>query len=542
MPSTPTTKSQVQAYKFVLRRMESALVRKDPILLHDPMSGHLRAVTGGIALAVVIGLAFLAVGFFNPKSGAGDSGIVRSSQSGAVYVIGQNPRRLIPMLNVASARLLILAQNPNSNGDQLKVNEADEGQLADISRDRLTGIVGAPDWLPDAEHRAAAKWQVCDAPDPDKPQHYLTSVLVDAGTNGELGEKDIIPVKAAGTNDLYLIYRVGKPDSRPDHARVVRSKIDTGQILDNSDEALRRVYNVIPSLAGQEPREISKATLSAIPEARAFAAPVIDGMGERTTGTALVGDIGTTTEFNGPPKTWVVLKNGKQEVTPMVAKMIKYLGNKGKQLPGDVPSADLERVGIASTGKLENLNDYPSIDAVYLSPSNANRAVCFQWSGEGKEVSTVSLGERLPIDNDDKGQPMRPVQLIGADGEKDNLDGMFMKPGRGGVVHAANSEADFKSGAIFLVSDRGVAYGVRDAKVAKGLGLGETNDFGAAPTSILRLLPRGPGLNPDDARRTYDTPRLADCVTIVDGDKKPAVCDRLSKPLPLPSTAAASGN
>ncbi len=30
MPSTPTTKSQVQAYRFVLRRMQSALVRKDP--------------------------------------------------------------------------------------------------------------------------------------------------------------------------------------------------------------------------------------------------------------------------------------------------------------------------------------------------------------------------------------------------------------------------------------------------------------------------------------------------------------------------------
>ena len=36
MAATPTTKSQVQAYRFVLRRMEHALVRKDAVMLHDP--------------------------------------------------------------------------------------------------------------------------------------------------------------------------------------------------------------------------------------------------------------------------------------------------------------------------------------------------------------------------------------------------------------------------------------------------------------------------------------------------------------------------
>ncbi len=53
MSTSPTTKSQVQAYRFVLRRMESALVRKDAVMLHEPMRQHLRAMLVGLILAMV---------------------------------------------------------------------------------------------------------------------------------------------------------------------------------------------------------------------------------------------------------------------------------------------------------------------------------------------------------------------------------------------------------------------------------------------------------------------------------------------------------
>jgi hypothetical protein len=59
MSTNPTTKSQVQAYRFVLRRMESALVRKDPVMLHEPLRHHLRALLTGLLLA----LAALAASF-----------------------------------------------------------------------------------------------------------------------------------------------------------------------------------------------------------------------------------------------------------------------------------------------------------------------------------------------------------------------------------------------------------------------------------------------------------------------------------------------
>ncbi|MGH3826721.1 MAG: type VII secretion protein EccB [Pseudonocardiaceae bacterium] len=62
MSTNPTTKSQVQAYRFVLRRMESALVRKDAVMLHEPMRQHLRAMALGLILAVVGLAAFFVLG------------------------------------------------------------------------------------------------------------------------------------------------------------------------------------------------------------------------------------------------------------------------------------------------------------------------------------------------------------------------------------------------------------------------------------------------------------------------------------------------
>ena len=121
MPSTPTTKSQVQAYRFVLRRMESALVRKDPVMLHDPMRSHKRATIVGAIIGVVGLVVFLLIGAAQARRRrCRTSGIVIAQQSGAVYVVSQSPKELIPVFNVASGRLLLAAaaqQRQNQSGD-----------------------------------------------------------------------------------------------------------------------------------------------------------------------------------------------------------------------------------------------------------------------------------------------------------------------------------------------------------------------------------------------------------------------------------------
>jgi hypothetical protein len=70
MSTEPTTTSQVQAYRFMLRRMESALVRQDAVMLHEPMRHHLRATAVGLLLAVVVLVALFVFGKIRPVDAA----------------------------------------------------------------------------------------------------------------------------------------------------------------------------------------------------------------------------------------------------------------------------------------------------------------------------------------------------------------------------------------------------------------------------------------------------------------------------------------
>lgn len=70
MPTDPTTTSQVQAYRFVLRRMESALVRKDAVMLHEPMRHHLRATAVGLLVAALLLVAFFVFNKVHPSGAA----------------------------------------------------------------------------------------------------------------------------------------------------------------------------------------------------------------------------------------------------------------------------------------------------------------------------------------------------------------------------------------------------------------------------------------------------------------------------------------
>src|ERR1700716_2217040 len=100
MPSTPTTKSQVQAYQFVLRRMQSALVRRDSVMLNDPMRTHSRATIVGFILGALGMIAFVVWGLLSPQPTVPDAGkIVIGEQSGTVYVVMGNPKKLYPTFN-----------------------------------------------------------------------------------------------------------------------------------------------------------------------------------------------------------------------------------------------------------------------------------------------------------------------------------------------------------------------------------------------------------------------------------------------------------
>src|SRR5699024_5074104 len=209
MPSNPTTKSQVHAYKFVLRRMQSALVRKDAVMLHDPMRTHSRATMVGVVLSALGVLGFIIFGMFKPAPEPPESGgIVIGESSGQVYVSTGDPQELVPTFNLASARLYLLAQQDSADdggeggatagsGD-IEAVEADvvpDDQLVDIPRRKPVGIPFGPTLLPDEDQRIAPLWAVCEYVDLDEDlresearRRAELNTTVVAGTS-ELGEE-----------------------------------------------------------------------------------------------------------------------------------------------------------------------------------------------------------------------------------------------------------------------------------------------------------------------------------------------------------------
>ncbi|MGM1059067.1 type VII secretion protein EccB [Saccharothrix sp. Mg75] len=525
MASTPTTKSQVQAYRFVLRRMQSALVRRDAVMLHDPMRTHSRATAVGVLLGVIGLLGFLIFGFFSPDPKVtDDTQIAISKETGQVYVVRTgSPRTLIPMTNLASARLLLLQQQQPDGGTEAQgggdaaagaVNQApqvaggepklvSEKALSKMPKGRLTGIPDGPDVLPAPADRIGPDWSVCDTltlddslNDPSATRKVTTTVLAGYSGGGQpLDGNQALLVRASTDNkQAYLIYKA-PVNSKVTSTSTVRAKVD----LDNP-----QVVTAL-SLSQKNPRVISSGLLNAIPEAKPLVAPEIAGRGQAVSyvqGENLkVGDVIEVARTGAPSVFYVALKDGLQEISKAAGDLIRATYAQGAK-PKPV---DIARINGAKTVKELDFDDYPTEVPETLEPNQNNRVVCLGWQAQNvgsankSQHTKVTIAPSLPIPSD-----VAPVSInqVGATGEV--VSQFAMAPGKAAVVRSATSTQDFASGPIHLITGRGVKYGVPDVVTAGALGLG-SDGFSPGPESILRLLPNGPQLNRNDAARSWDS-------------------------------------
>ncbi|WP_007024958.1 type VII secretion protein EccB [Saccharomonospora iraqiensis] len=511
MPSTPTSKSQVQAYRFVLRRMQSALVRKDAVMLHDPMSTHSRATIVGVVLGALGMVAFIVVGFFKPAPKPPDSGIVIGEQSGSVYVVMGNPKELVPTFNLASARLLLMARSQGEGGGAEAAQPAPpevvpDDQLKDIPRNRMHGIPGGPDLLPNKDQLVSPNWAVCDQTTMDRSltdrvarERAGTETTVFAGVRElgrQLGQRQALLVSADDGNH-YLVYRQ-KSDANTLNANTVRARVD---LAENSVAAAL-------NLEERFVRKISMGLLNAIPSVGELAAPTIPGAGESPEGYDVDGlPVGAVfeTHLTESVDQYVVTRTGVQAVSTAVADMILFEETLTREAVTVAPDKlqSLPRVGPGDEGYID-VQHYPDAVPTVLDPMQ-HPVACLGWAieGEGEQrdaTTSVYVGSVLPGPKDENNEPDTvPIGTPGPDNMK--VDGFYMRPGHAGVVRSATTKETFGRGSIQLISDRGVRYGIPSAEIARGLGLPPTDP---APESIIKLLPAGASLNPQDAQRTFD--------------------------------------
>ncbi len=150
----PSRQDQLHSYQFAVARTVAALVTRDS----DPALSPTRRLAGAALASILVAAVGLgATALYGLFTGGGgtwrDAGVVIvERESGARFVY--RDQRLHPVLNYASALLIIGAQRP-------KTVLVSRRSIDGVPRGLPLGIRDAPDSLPPAGRLATAGWTVC---------------------------------------------------------------------------------------------------------------------------------------------------------------------------------------------------------------------------------------------------------------------------------------------------------------------------------------------------------------------------------------------
>ncbi|WP_280505728.1 type VII secretion protein EccB [Nocardia farcinica] len=475
MPAQLTTRQQVNGYRFLLRRYEHALIRRDVRMLHDPMRSQSRSLIVGavLGLLVVAGAAIMA--FLKPQGTVGDASIVMAKETGALYVVADD--RLHPVLNLASARLIT-----GSNEDPTSVKAS---KLSDRPRGPLLGIPGAPSFLPGSSAGDRSTWSLCDTVTLS-PSGRTTNGLKTTAIAGEPDTGAEYAARPLGEAQTLLVTKGDKTYLLYDGKRAE---------VDPADPVLVRALG----LDGLTARPISAGLLNATLEVPPLRAPVIDGLGGPGPGALAEVPVGGVIRVRtvASEDMFVVLADGVQPVSPFAAEVIRTANS---QEMADVVAVPPDRlVGVPVVQRLP-VDRFPREIPEILTAENAPVG-CLTWSrGAEHPAATVEFtaGRGLPL-----AVSAAPVELATADGSGDRIDAVYIPPGTGEYVQTTGIEpASERRGSLFYIAENGIRYGVPDAQTAAVLGLAETPS--PAPWPIIAELVPGPTLNRADALVSHD--------------------------------------
>ena len=157
-----TRREQVQAQRFLTRRVMSALLSGEPENVEQPMRRLGLAVFGSAMIATIVFIGVAVYGLRHP-GGAGRppaNTLVIERETGARYVVLADGV-LHPVLNYASAQLILGGAGA---GASPRVRLMSRSSLVDLPRGPQVGISGAPDALPARSALLGLPWTVCSAP------------------------------------------------------------------------------------------------------------------------------------------------------------------------------------------------------------------------------------------------------------------------------------------------------------------------------------------------------------------------------------------
>jgi hypothetical protein len=161
----PATRDQVDAYRYGLRRLEAALVRGDPVPLHEQIRTQRRAAFVGVLLGLLGLCGAAAFAAISPQPDWRRQDVVIGAGSGAMYVVAHQPDRLVPVADLLAARLVLAALRTDGATDADPATASPvtvpDTVLDGAPRTPSAGVPGALDVRPDAPP-VPPQWAVCD--------------------------------------------------------------------------------------------------------------------------------------------------------------------------------------------------------------------------------------------------------------------------------------------------------------------------------------------------------------------------------------------
>ncbi|GAA4838825.1 type VII secretion protein EccB [Actinomycetospora corticicola] len=470
-PAPPATAAQARARRGAVRRLDQALVERDPHADRDPEHSRRRAVVVGAVLAV-LGLAAAAVvGLARGDTDWRAATIVRGVPSGALYVVAREPSpRLVPTTDLSSARLLAADVDPRRADPAARLAPADptpvrDDALAGVERTGTVGLAGAPAVLPDTATPAAPDvWAVCDVP-------------AGAGVRAIVlgGEPALGRTLTAGESLLL----------RGDDGRTWLVGDGRRAAVDPAAGAVVRGLGI----AGIPARPAGSALLGSLPEGAPLVPPGIPGAGLAPTDPttrALGLPVGAVARVGGATpgvgRFLVVLDGGVQEVPDVVAELIRFASPGADPRVAELPAALVDRlprrVGV-------DLGAYPRTFPRVLGVEDAPVACAAPTVGG---ATTVAVAGTLPA-------PVPPTPL-GEPGATGPVTAVRVA-GAGAYVVPVGPGEPFDPDRGVVVDQVGRVFPVAGRSAAAALGLGDPRP---APRSVVGLLPRGPVLSAEAAR------------------------------------------
>lgn len=462
-----TTKVQVSGWRFLLRRVEHAIVRRDTRMFDDPLQFYSRAVSAGIVIAVLVCLGAALLAYFKPLGKRGGDDLLVDRTTNQLYVVLPDSGQLRPVYNLTSARLIL-----GNGGNPVAVKSE---ELDRMPKGQPLGIPGAPYATP-VSPSPQSQWSLCDTvikPESVAPTVESAVLVTPLSLDASVGE--IRPEQGmlvSFKNQDWLVTQNGR------HA------------IDLSDRAVTSAVG-IPVTAHSTP--ISEGLFNALPNAGPWRLPDIPGGGAPNTvglpPELVIGSVFKTVTDSDQTdeQSFVVLPNGVAKVNDTTAAALRATNSYGLVAPPSMEPSAVARI----------------VEQVYSSPlpdvpmdvllRQEIPTLCWSWqreAGDQAPKTTVIAGRHLPLT---PSALTTGVRQITGDATV-HIDG-------GQYIQVQSPDPRYGE-SLYYIDPSGVRYGLPDADTASSIGLTAPR---TAPWQVVSLLVDGPVLSKEAALVEHDT-------------------------------------